>query len=268
MKKSNVEPKFTFLTWNIDGLDDKNITERTMDVINTIRKKMFDVIFLQEVISKTYSLIEQHLSDDYYMTENKSTLSDDQWYFTVILIKKVRVVIKNMNSIPFTNSTMGRSLNIVEAKFNNREKMVFINTHLESMKQFSKERMEQLRIAFEIVTNGDENSSVIFAGDLNARDSEVEKVGIPIGVEDVWEKFGEPKENQFTWDLTINTNKKNLDKKKPRFRFDRVYSKRSALTKMEPKCFYFCGTQKVKDWKCFPSDHFGIVCEFENKKKR
>ena len=99
MKKSNVEPKFTFLTWNIDGLDDKNITERTMDVINTIRRKMLDVIFLQEVISKTYSLIEQHLSGDYYMTENKSRLSDDQWYFTVNLIKKVRVVTKNMNSI-------------------------------------------------------------------------------------------------------------------------------------------------------------------------
>ena len=268
MKKSNVEPKFTFLTWNIDGLDDKNITERTMDVINTIRRKMFDVVFLQEVISETYSLSELHLSEDYYMTENKSKLSDDQWYFTVTLIKRFRLVTINMNSIPFTNSTMGRSLNIVEAKFNNGEKMIFINTHLESMKQFSKERMDQFRIAFEILTNGDENSSVIFAGDLNVRDSEVEKVGIPVGVEDVWETLGEPKEYQFTWDLTINTNKKNLDKKKPRFRFDRVYFKRSALNKMEPKCFYFCGTQKVKDWKCFPSDHFGIVCEFENKKKR
>ena len=268
MKKTNVETKLTFLTWNIDGLDDKNITERTMNVINTIRTKMFDVVFLQEVISETYCLIELHLSESYYITEDKSRLSDDQWYFTVILIKKVKVVTKNMNSIPFTNSTMGRSLNIVEAKFNSGEKMIFINTHLESMKQFSKERMDQLRLAFEVVTNGDENSSVIFAGDLNVRDSEVEKVGIPIGVEDVWEKFGEPKEYQFTWDLTINTNKKNLDKKKPRFRFDRVYFKRSAVNQMEPKYSYFCGTQKLQDWKCFPSDHFGIVCEFENTKRR
>ena len=268
MAKINVESSFIFLTWNIDGLDDKNIKERTMTVINDIQSKNFDVVFLQEVVSETYQLIKMHLSEDYHLTENKSESSDDQWYFTLILTKKSRLIVQNICSIPFSNSTMGRDLTIVKAKFKNGEKLILLNTHLESMKQFSKERMEQLRLAFEKVTNSDENSSVIFAGDLNVRDSEVEKVGIPEGVEDIWETLGAPKEYQFTWDLTINTNKKNLDKKKPRFRFDRVYLKRSARNQIEPKSFYFCGTQKVKDWKCFPSDHFGIVCKFEFKNNK
>ena len=75
--------------------------------------------------------------------------------------------------------------------------------------------MEQLKEAFEKVQNTDENSSVIFAGDLNILDSEIDKVGIPSGVEDLWMALGECKEYQFTWNLTINTNKKNLIKKKP-----------------------------------------------------
>ena len=265
MAKINDEHKLKLLTWNIDGLDDKNIKERTMTVITAIQTGRFDVIFLQEVVSVTYSLIKSNLSEDYYLTENKAESSDNQWYFTLILIKKTRMAIKNVRSIPFPNSTMGRDLTIIEAKLRNGEKLMLLNTHLESMKQFSKERMEQLRFAFEKVRNADENSSVIFAGDLNVRDSEVEKVGIPTGIEDIWVTLGEPKEYQFTWDLTINTNKKNLDKKKPRCRFDRVYFKKSMRNPIELKYFRFCGTQRLQDWKCFPSDHFGIICEFELK---
>ena len=67
--------------------------------------------------------------------------------------------------------------------------------------------MEQLKEAFEKVRNVDENASIIFAGDLNILDSEVDKVGIPYGVEDVCISLGEGKEYQFTWDLTINTSK-------------------------------------------------------------
>lgn len=267
MTKVNVDDKFAFLTWNIDGLDDKNIKERTLAVITHIQTSKCDVIFLQEVVSETYNLIHSNLSDDYYLTENKAESSEDQWYFTLILVKKFKMVIKNTYAINFPNSTMGRDLTIVDAKFNSGEKLMLLNTHLESMKQFSKERMEQLRVAFEKIRNSDENSTVIFAGDLNVRDSEVEKVGIPAGIEDIWVTLGEPKEYQFTWDLTVNTNKKNLDKKKPRFRFDRVYFKTSAQKQIAPKYFRFCGTQKVPDWKCFPSDHFGIICEFKFRKK-
>ena len=72
MAKINVESSFIFSTWNIDGLDDKNIKERTMAVINDIQYKRFDVVFLQEVVSETYQLIEMHLTEDYNLTENKS----------------------------------------------------------------------------------------------------------------------------------------------------------------------------------------------------
>ena len=48
MARINVGSSFIFLTWNIDGLDDKNIKERTMTVITDIQSNKFDVVFLQE----------------------------------------------------------------------------------------------------------------------------------------------------------------------------------------------------------------------------
>ena len=267
MSIANKKSRFTFVTWNIDGLDDRNIKERTMEVINTIQTKKLDIVFLQEIISETYELIKSYLLSDYHLTENKAASSEDQWYFTIILLKRTRLNLRNVKMISFDNSAMGRDLTVVDAKFQNGPKLMLVTTHLESMKQFSKERIEQLKIAFELVKDTDENSTVLFAGDLNVRDSEVERVGVPWRVDDVWIRLGAHKECQFTWDLTVNTNKKNMDKKKPRFRFDRVYYRPSAKNEIKPLSFKFCGTEKVPSWKCFPSDHFGIICEFEFNKE-
>ena len=254
---------FSFATWNIDGLHKVNIKERTMAVISTIQERNLDIVFLQEVVSESYDLLSSHLSSAYLLTDNKANVSEEQYYFTAILLKRETLWVKNITHIPFDNSGMGRDLSVVDAKFVNGAKIVLMNSHLESMKQFAKERMEQLKTAFDMVSDEDENSTVVFAGDLNIRDSEVDKVGIPDRVADLWTLLGEPKEYQFTWDLTINTNMKPFDNRPPRFRFDRVYFRPSAKNNINPKYFRFCGTKKVPGWKCFPSDHFGILCNFE-----
>ena len=132
MSKLNTDTHYKFITWNIDGLDEKNIKERTLAVIACVQSKRIDIVFLQEVVDKTYDLLNTHLSTDYYLTENKSKLSREQWYFTVILLKKTTFQhVRNIDPIPFSNSTMGRDLTIVETKFSNGVKLALINTHLE-----------------------------------------------------------------------------------------------------------------------------------------
>lgn len=66
--------------------------------------------------------------------------------------------------------------------------------------------MEQLREAFKFVEETDESVSVILAGDLNLRDYEVEKVGIPSKTYDVWEHLGRPQDARYTWDARRNSN--------------------------------------------------------------
>ena len=48
-----------------------------------------------------------------------------------------------------------------------------LNTHLESTKDFSDERVNQLNQVFNYISKVATNESVLFAGDLNLRDNEV-----------------------------------------------------------------------------------------------
>lgn len=51
--------------------------------------------------------------------------------------------------------------------------MESMNTHLESTKEHAEERQAQLKRAFEMMAKTDCDVSIIFAGDLNLRDTEV-----------------------------------------------------------------------------------------------
>jgi hypothetical protein len=48
-----------------------------------------------------------------------------------------------------------------------------MTAHLESLKECSEKRMDQLKYCFKSMLEQDENSFVFFGGDLNLRDSEV-----------------------------------------------------------------------------------------------
>ena len=51
-------PNLTVLSWNVDGLDERNILERTRKVCHTINNRKPDVVFLQEVIPQTLSVYQ------------------------------------------------------------------------------------------------------------------------------------------------------------------------------------------------------------------
>lgn len=53
------------------------------------------------------------------------------------------------------------------------QKLYLMTSHLESCKNQSEERMKQLRVVFQKLKEAPEDATVIFAGDTNLRDSEV-----------------------------------------------------------------------------------------------
>ena len=65
---------------------------------------------------------------------------------------------------------MGRGLQRVDCHMG-KVKMSFINVHLESTKDFSKQRLEQLEKCLVEIKQVNEDTTAILAGDLNIRDT-------------------------------------------------------------------------------------------------
>ena len=58
LESEQVNPNLTVLSWNVDGLDERNILERTRSVCHAINSRKPDVVFLQEVISQTLTIYQ------------------------------------------------------------------------------------------------------------------------------------------------------------------------------------------------------------------
>ena len=72
------------LTWNLDGLDEEKLFDRTVAAIPTFHN--YDVIFLQEVVKFSKDLIIPNTPD--YHNFTGASIPD---YFVMILIKKSAV---------------------------------------------------------------------------------------------------------------------------------------------------------------------------------
>lgn len=246
-------PEFLkMLTWNIDGLAEKNLKLRTKAVVKHIQLEAADIVFLQEVIPETFSYIEQKLYDYHCIAAAQDN------YFVATLLRKGRVYCDKIKVIEYPGTRMNRSILAVKAHCGSVD-MDLLNTHLESTKEHAEERQRQLRQCLDIVQRRPEDSVVLLGGDLNMRDKELAAVGgLPEGVRDVWQICGSRKEVEFTWDMQRNSNLEWAGKFKPKCRFDRVYFKDSQPPKMKAKGFGLIGLQKITGTQSFPSDHWGI----------
>ena len=137
---------------------------------------MPDIVMLQEVVEVTDEILRQSISKTYdfhvgYTSTNFINSAMD--YYTMILCKKSTCKSINTEIIPFNNSVMSRNLLKVELKYNSKVDICVMTSHLESTKEFSKQRVEQLKQSFKEMLDQEDNNLVIFGGDLNLRDSEV-----------------------------------------------------------------------------------------------
>ncbi len=275
----------TLLSWNIDGLEKKNLSARIDAVCNLIENAKPTIVFLQEVVSETVVVIREKLSR--YVMLSKPSMrplptsdltayvhifryqclcpKEGNDYFTATLLRRGSIYLDSFESIDFPTSKMGRDLLIVECHVG-KTKLRLLNTHLESTADHASERLNQLTKAFRKVAKASDEETVIFGGDLNLRDTELSSLGgPPTGVADLWQEGGSRKECKFTWDMTRNTNIEFPGRFKPRCRFDRLYLRDSTPRRVKLVNFGLFGLEKVPGTQTFPSDHWGILTSFTVK---
>ena len=137
-------------------------------------------------------------------------------------------------------------------------------SHLESMESDRPERKRQLRQVFEEMRKLAEGGGVsIFAGDLNVFDVEIESVGLPPGCVDAWEECGADPTKKYTWDMSANNNRPFPEVVGLRRRLDRLYLCQSEPTKVRLTSFDLIGQERIQSCGRFPSDHWGVLTQFE-----
>lgn len=119
----------TLMTWNIDGLDERNLVKRTAFVVDQIKLIKPDVVLLQEVVQETLQRLERGLVEYHVFEQGGGSTG----YFTCILLRKTTIYVDEFTSKSFSNSVMGRGMQIVRAHVG-QVKLCFINVHLESTK--------------------------------------------------------------------------------------------------------------------------------------
>lgn len=250
--------QFTYLTWNIDGLDQKSLSDRTAAVVEQIEAAQVTIVCLQEVVPETLKFIKSKLANYQVFCD----ADDGDGYFTAVLLRRLCVYHDSSWTIPYPSTRMGRGLQIVECHIG-AAKICVMNTHLESTADHTQERVKQLKTCFKAALEQPEGTSVILGGDMNLRDSDVTAAGgIPAGLEDLWIRSGSRKECQWTWDMMRNTNKEMPGRFKPRCRFDRVYIRDSHPKRVTEEHFGLFGLEKIRGGQRFPSDHWGILVPF------
>ena len=142
------------------------------------------MIFLQEIVPETKSILVDSLSSIYEFTSgnltefyngfNAANLNPKE-YFTMILHKKKTCSIVSKDVILFENSVMNRNLLKVNLIYKKMVNLCAMTTHLESTKEFASQRVVQLKKCLNQVQEQSPNTIVFFGGDLNIRDSEVIK---------------------------------------------------------------------------------------------
>ncbi|KAM9075994.1 tyrosyl-DNA phosphodiesterase 2 [Megaptera novaeangliae] len=246
---------FSFITWNIDGLDISNLPERARGVCSYLTLYSPDVVFLQEVIPPYSAYLKKKASSYEIITGH------EKGYFTAIMLKKSRLKFKSQEIIPFPDTKMMRNLLCVHVSVSGNE-LCLMTSHLESTRGHAKERMNQLKIVLKKMQEVPESATVIFAGDTNLRDQEVTKCGgLPNNIVDVWEFLGKPKHCQYTWDTQVNSNLGIAAICK--LRFDRIFFRAAAEGgHIVPRSLDLLGLEKLHCGR-FPSDHWGLLCNLD-----
>lgn len=240
------------LTWNIEGLNEELVIERAMAVCDEIESRVADIVYLQEIIPKTWDAITNRLQSKYYFYRDEAP----HRYYHILMIRIDSEVVAegDVQVMKFPNTTQSRLLLHIPVKFHDHE-MHLLTSHLESLSKNATERKNQLSAVFNLMSSLSESQGkiCIFGGDTNITGREVEQVGLPESFGDLWEMCGSDPRRKLTWDST-----------EPRMRLDRLYMcpKGSAL---RPTTFDLVGESLLDNYGVYASDHLGVWAEFELK---
>ena len=213
----------SLLTWNI-WFDDKDIIQRTLQLITQIKSLSPDIVALQEVTVPVLLILKKKLP------YNFAGFPLNQAYDTLILSKHP---ITNWERYELPQTHMGRNLLLVTIK---KEKTVQIGTfHLESVFDKTAPIKEQQLKYIEEITS----PNTILMGDTN-----LTKQNPKTTMKDIFQLIDEPQAYKFTYDGKTNP----YIKSSKQSRLDRIYVKHDVKVLQ----FFLTGTQIPA------SDHYGV----------
>ena len=243
------------LTWNLNGLDDHRVDERTEAAVflavtgltltqlarGGMTRAAPDVLMFQEVTRHTYTAhLRSHLPRAGYTLYPARPPESET--FEVIGVRQP-ATLGRARSVPLDRSLYGRNLHIVETvgSAGSPDGIRLLTAHFDGGTEESEVRIAESRQA---IAEMHEHS--VFAGDTNLRNTEWEAVAEWPEVTDAWEELGRPADLRDTWQMPGR-----------RARFDRVWlGGAMKVVSME-------AVGQVSGGRVPPSDHIGLLVEIE-----
>jgi len=203
-----VRRSLSVVSWNLMGLDDRGVDERTEAACaSLLLSDPPDVVLLQEVVPRSlHAHVLPHFAAAGF-TVAPSRPPPEASYFCAIAVRGMRPL-RAWRS-PFPGSEMGRALLGLEVDW---EGVVLrlCTAHLESLREGARERARQVAAVVEAL--GAHDGPTLFGGDTNLRDDEPVALG---EVVDAFVAAGAPAGERATWWP--------LGGRGPRIRFDRLW---------------------------------------------
>ena len=228
MSTANDDPReLRILTWNVDGLNETQLGERTerlcLEILvggdlaraaaGAALPPMPHVIALQEVVRVSHrAVLGPHLSAAGYALWPGAPLDREHYE---LLAVRAPWTIERCERRPFADSPLARAGTIATLRHAGSDDTVTVITaHLESLRNGSGPRLAQSReIAGWMLDAG---GPALFAGDTNLREAEWQELEGELGVRDVFLELGSPSAARVTW--------RPENDRRAGFRFDRVWT--------------------------------------------
>jgi endonuclease/exonuclease/phosphatase family metal-dependent hydrolase len=230
------------LTWNLAGLHDELLDERTEAACLAMlfRTPQPDVVLLQEVVRRSWhGHVRHHFAAAGFtpVPADPTTIETESF---VVAFLGPRLAEARGASARLPATRMGRHLVTVDARCDGIPFRV-MTAHLDSLREGRRERLVQMAEIVRLLRAA--GGPALFAGDTNLRDAEVAVLDLG-GVTDAWEAAGSAEATRWTWRLPQGT---------ARARFDRVY-----LRGLSVSSFGFVGDRPFGEGREPPSDHVGV----------
>jgi endonuclease/exonuclease/phosphatase family metal-dependent hydrolase len=242
-------PALSVCTFNV-WFDPYESARRSAALLDILAGTRADVIALQEVTPRFLSALlgESWVRAAYSVSRSK--LVDAR--YDVVMLSKLPV----RHFVPHQiTSDMGRRLHALTVP-TTRGNLVIAGVHMESMRERTPTRLKQIAECTPILSRAD---TAIWLGDFNAAPRSEEDEAIRCAFRDIWDELH--KAPGYTRDTTANAMLAKVKADRHQ-RIDRVFLRGEGF---QPLSVRLLGTAPLPgtDGQVFPSDHFGLMAEFE-----